>query len=74
MYYKENTLRHTLSKRLSFKTTEQAKALMELVALRQGIYVADLVHGMFEQQAILHIDDVSDEQIRAVFKDAAKLS
>lgn len=39
------------------------------------IKLADpLIFGMFEQQAILHIDDVSDEQIRAVFKDAAKLS
>jgi len=62
-----------LSKRLSFKTTEQAKALMELVALRQGVYVGDLIHVMFERLAIKHIDDVSDEQIRTVFKEAAKL-
>lgn len=63
-----------MSKRLSFKTTAQAKALMELIALRQGVYVADLIHDMFEQQAIEYIDDVSDEQIRAVFKQAAELS
>jgi len=62
-----------LSKRLGFKTTEQAKALMELVALRQGVYVGDLIHDMFERLAIKHIDDVSDEQIRTVFKEAAKL-
>lgn len=47
---------------------------MELVALRKGVYVADLVHDMFEQQAILHIDDVSGEQIRLVFNQAAELS
>jgi len=46
---------------------------MELVALRQGVYVADLIHVMFERLAINHIDDVSDEQIRAVFKEAMVL-
>jgi len=52
----------------------KAKALMELAPLRQVVYVGDLIHAMFEQHAIKHIDDISDEKIRAVFKQAAELS
>ena len=59
-----------MSKRYSFKTSEEAKALMELTALRLGTYPADLIHGFFEQLALETIDDIPDDEIRRLFSEA----
>ena len=74
MYYKENTLRHALNKtRFSIKTTKEVKALIELVALRKGVYASDLIHTYFEQLALASLDDISDTKINELFKEAANV-
>jgi hypothetical protein len=62
-----------LSKRLSFKTTEEVKALIGLTALRLHCDVGDLIHDMFLKLALENLDDIEDVKIRELFKEVEYL-
>jgi uncharacterized protein (DUF1778 family) len=61
--------------RLSFKTTHQAKSVMQAVAELRHQNVADIVHGYFYQLAkddlaVINEIDGGDEELLDIFNEA----
>ncbi len=58
-----------MSKRYSFTTTEEVKAIIQLTSLRLHCDVADLIHAMFLKLALENLHDIEDDKIHTLFKE-----